>query len=107
MLILPIQRLTGDGEYPLELSALEEHIDIICNESRERLENGWLKSIADIFLKYRIAWRKYIPTSSCDTPGLIEKFFICAASIMSIQLRKLVIKSIHAFLKYLMENKVL
>ncbi|XP_008197222.2 dynein axonemal heavy chain 3 [Tribolium castaneum] len=101
MLILPTDRLEEIGGFPLELATLEQQIDDLCNESRMRLVKTWLPSCADIFLKHKAHWRKYIPLKATDSPVLIERFFDCVNGLLSMQLRRLVMKSLRHLLAFL------
>jgi dynein heavy chain len=106
MLIIPTDRLEEVGQFPLEMDVLEEQIDHICTESRNILVREWLPSCADIFLKYKMQWRKYIPLKPTDSPVLVERFFDCVNGLLSMQLRRLVMRSLRHFLSLMVKFKV-
>lgn len=106
MVILPTKRIEKVGKFPLEITVLEKQLEALCNQARTVLVEDWLKDVADIFLKYRDSWKKYIPRKPRDSFTSIERFFSCAASLMSRQLRSLVMKSLYHFLNFLVQYKV-
>lgn len=101
MFILPTDQIEEIGKFPLELDVLENQIDNLCQASRDRLVHTWLPSCADIFLKYKSHWKKYIPLTPTDSPVLVERFFDCVNGLLSMQLRRLVMKSLRHLLSFL------
>lgn len=106
MMIIPDNRLEDTGKFPLEMEDLERQIDAICDESRRILVKEWLPSCADVFLKNKSAWKKYIPMRPSDSPVLVERFFDCVNGLLSMQLRSLVMRSLEHFLRFLVKFKV-
>lgn len=106
MLIIPTDRLEENQQFPLEMIDLENLIDDICQQSRDILVKEWLPSCADVFLKQKLHWKKYIPLKASDSPVLIEKFFDCVNSLLSMQLRSLVMRSLKHFLNFIIKFKV-
>lgn len=105
MLILPAKRL-AEGPVPLTLSEFEEKVDGLCAEARRKLSKGWLVKCADIFLELKSHWHKYIPLKPNDPMHNIDSFFCCINSLMSIQLRRLVMRSLEHFLEFVLEYEV-
>lgn len=66
----------------------------------------WLPKCADKFLEMKTAWRSLVPDKNRDSLKLIESFFYCARILMSMQLRSLVMRSLHRMLSLFVRFKV-
>lgn len=106
MHIIETDRLRESGTFPLEPSVFEAKIDELCKESRNKLLKDWLLKCADIFLEKRSYWKKFIPKQMGDSVCIIESFFACVNSLMSLQLRRLVTRSLEHFVKLVVYYKV-
>lgn len=53
-----------------------------------------------MFVEKKHLWERLIPQSDGDSTALVQKFFGCVASLMSIQLREMVVNSLADFLKF-------
>lgn len=106
MYIVETDRISEVDDLPLDPPVFEAKIEELCNESRNKLLNEWLLKCADIFLDERSHWKKYIPKHFGDALCIIEKFFSCVHSLMSLQLRRLVMRSLQHFLKLIVRFKV-
>ncbi|KAG5895229.1 hypothetical protein JTB14_003446 [Gonioctena quinquepunctata] len=104
MLIIPLSSLLESNE-PLNLSAFLEKVETICDHSREILEKEWLPKCADIFLECKKYWRQYIPKQPSDSVELVERFFECVNTLLSIELRGLVVRSLEHFLSLFIKFK--
>ncbi|XP_052130864.1 dynein axonemal heavy chain 3 [Frankliniella occidentalis] len=105
MLIVPVSQLEDSNPFPLELTELESEVDRLCDESSDRLRNEWLPKCADIFLNMKSTWRSLVPDKNRDSLKLIESFFYCARILMSMQLRTLVMRSLHHILSLFVRFK--
>ncbi|RZC40467.1 DHC N2 domain containing protein [Asbolus verrucosus] len=103
MLIITTNRLEEVGHFPLEMDLLEEQIDYLCAEARNIIEKEWLPACADIFLKNKTHWKKFIPKKPIDSPVLIQRFFDCVNGLLSMQMRGLVMRSLRHFLDLLVK----
>lgn len=106
MLILPVDKFEEDHRLPLEMTEYEEKVNKYCTEIRKLLEEVWLKDCADIVLKHKKKWIELVPRSISESSCNIENMFRAALSIMSIQLRSLVRKSLDHFTEFLLKFKV-
>lgn len=106
MFIIPTDILENAGKFPLSMQTLEDYIDEICTKSRYILEKQWLSACADIFLKYKTDWKKYVPRLKTDSPVRIRRFFQCVNILLSLQLRQLVMKSLKKLLVFFSKFKV-
>ncbi|XP_030747452.1 dynein heavy chain 3, axonemal isoform X2 [Sitophilus oryzae] len=96
--ILPMDQLELESApFPLVPSAFEERVDLLCNETRRILLAKWLPDCADIFLAFKKDWRQYVPKKVGGSCKLVEMFFYCVNTLLSMQLRSLVIKSLEHF----------
>lgn len=66
----------------------------------------WLPRCADKFLDLKMAWRSLVPEKNRDSLKLIQSFFYCARILMSMQLRSLVMRSLHHMLSLFVRFKV-
>ncbi|CAH1180398.1 unnamed protein product, partial [Phaedon cochleariae] len=96
MHILPLSTLLETDE-PLSPAIFERRVNDICAESRKLLLEQWLPACADIFLKYKAAWRPLVPRSSSDSTEIIEEFFDCVNMLLAKELRGLVMRSLEHF----------
>lgn len=62
---------------------------------------SWIPTCAKLFVDYNELWQDLVPPGEYDNTELIQEFFACVASLMSLQLRSMVINSIKDFLDFL------
>lgn len=105
-MILDTKRFEELGSFPLEPSIFEEKVNSLCEEVRNILEKEWLSRVADIFLELKHYWKQYIPKKAGESLELVESFFRCVNSLMSLQLRGLVMRSLNDFLHLVVKYKV-
>ncbi|XP_046404632.1 dynein axonemal heavy chain 3 [Ischnura elegans] len=98
-LIIPVKRLDEVNPLPLDLQLIENQVKLLCAEARSFLLNEWLPQCADIFARMKECWIHLVPRKKSDSLVLIEKYFNSGASLMSIQLRSLVVKSLYHLLE--------
>lgn len=107
MLILPVERLEENVKFPHDPSYFEQRVAEICNHSRQILLKEWLPMCADILLKYKETWKKYIPKKQGDTLANMERFFGSINTLLAKQLRLLVMRSLQHFLEFIEKFKVI
>lgn len=61
----------------------------------------WIPACAQILIEHRQEWTYLVPNSEEDSAALVQQFFACLASLMSTQLRSLVINSLADFVSFL------
>ncbi|KAL0984291.1 hypothetical protein UPYG_G00139540 [Umbra pygmaea] len=71
-----------------------------CQITREELTNRWLPQCASLFVTNKDLWLPLVPQSESAAPVSAQEFFSCAAALMSLQLRSLVIASLHDLLEF-------
>lgn len=62
---------------------------------------SWIPNCAQVFLDKKDLWYHLVPQNDVDSLELVKQFFASVGSLMSIQLRNLVINSLKDFLKFL------
>lgn len=72
-----------------------------CASSRDVLRNSWIPNCAQVFLDRKDLWYHLVPQNDVDSLELVKQFFASVGSLMSIQLRIMVINSLKDFLKFL------
>ncbi|XP_025198734.1 LOW QUALITY PROTEIN: dynein heavy chain 3, axonemal-like [Melanaphis sacchari] len=102
--IFSIENLKKVG-LPIKPSSLNEFLDTSCEQFRHKLIKEWIVECAELFLKTKASYRDIFPIHDINvTKYKFPKFFDCIATIMSRQLRQIVIKSLKHFMKKILEN---
>ncbi|XP_041823134.1 dynein heavy chain 3, axonemal [Melanotaenia boesemani] len=83
---------------PILPSEFEEFVQRQCQAAREKLLQIWLPHCASLFMTYEKLW---LPPIVNNTEG-IQEIFSCAAALMSLHLRSLVIESLQDLLQFFM-----
>ncbi|EDV27935.1 uncharacterized protein TRIADDRAFT_52992 [Trichoplax adhaerens] len=79
---------------------LEEIIRNQCNRTRQMLINRWVPECAKQFLTNKQLWTYLIPASEVESTELVQHLYSCVATLMSRQLRNLVMDSLRDLLEY-------
>lgn len=106
MLIIQVERFKEVHSLPLTIQELEKKINVMCTEARTILEEDWLRECADIFMKHRKIWRVLVPKKVNESCVNVENLFRAAKSLMSMQIRSLIMKSLVHFKDFLQRYKV-
>ncbi|KAK2921231.1 hypothetical protein Q8A73_000716 [Channa argus] len=85
---------------PLLPTEYLEFIQRQCQTTREELIQKWLPHCASIFESFKDLWLPLITKSEQVAPVGVQEFFNCVASLMSLQLRSLVIESLQDLLVF-------
>ncbi|KAK0049220.1 dynein heavy chain 3 axonemal-like isoform X1 [Biomphalaria pfeifferi] len=88
------------AELPLLPSEFESLVKTQCWEAHEFLRKNWIPSCAKLFVDYKEMWQGLVPPGEYDNTELVQEFFSCVASLMSLQLRSMVINSLSDFLNF-------
>ncbi|NWX20475.1 DYH3 protein, partial [Aegotheles bennettii] len=92
-------------DLPLSPTAFEEVIRRHCMEAHHILENKWIPTCASIFLDKKKKWLHLAPQRDCDSSKRIESYFRSVATLMSLQLREMVVNSLKDFLAFFMTHQ--
>lgn len=90
-MILQIQDL---GMFPVAATEIESKINELCNNAINILTKEWLADVADIFLEKKYAWSGLFEKELHGSTSVIEKYFRAVNSLLSRQLRIMILKTI-------------
>lgn len=62
--------------------------------------SSWIPTCAKVFIDKKHLWEHLIPQNDGDSTAVVQSFFGCVASLMSIQLREMVVNSLTDFLEF-------
>lgn len=97
LVIVPVEKLHDENNQSINCDVLKMKVKRFCAETRQCLENDWLPSCADVVLKYKKSWHKLIPKHASESVEIVRQFFDTINSLLSLQLRSLVMKSLYVF----------
>ncbi|XP_073447160.1 dynein axonemal heavy chain 3 isoform X2 [Aquarana catesbeiana] len=79
---------------PLLPAEFEELVQKHCLEARATLRNKWIPACASLFMSHKDKWIHLVPQNEEDSAVQVQEFFACVSSLMSLQLREMVINSL-------------
>ncbi|XP_041084991.1 dynein heavy chain 3, axonemal-like [Polyodon spathula] len=85
---------------PLLPVEFEDLIHKQCLAARTTLQTKWIPACASLFITHKVQWLHLVPQSDHGSVNLIQEFFACAAALMSLQLRGMVINSLQDLLSF-------
>ncbi|XP_072275027.1 dynein axonemal heavy chain 3 [Pyxicephalus adspersus] len=85
---------------PLLPSEFEELVQKHCLEARTTLRNKWIPACASLFITHKDKWINLVPQNEEDSAVLVQEFFACVSSLMSLQLRGMVINSLNDLVSF-------
>nr|XP_006820578.1 PREDICTED: dynein heavy chain 3, axonemal-like [Saccoglossus kowalevskii] len=89
------------AELPLLPAEFEELVKRHCREAHATLKTSWIPACAQLFQQQKEDWAFLVPPPDSNESTIrIQEFFACVAALMSIQLRGMVINSLHDFLEF-------
>ncbi|TNM97969.1 hypothetical protein fugu_014215 [Takifugu bimaculatus] len=89
---------------PLIPSHFEAFVRRQCQATREELVNKWVPQCAALLEKYSSSWRQCIPQTA-EAPIYVLEFFSWVSSLMSLQLRTLVLDSLNDLFDFICKYK--
>ncbi|NXA07095.1 DYH3 protein, partial [Sapayoa aenigma] len=93
------------GHLPLLPEEFEEVVQRHCVEARDILQNEWIPACASLFIDQKKQWIHFAPEKDSDSSQQVESYFCSVASLMSLQLREMVINSLEDLLAFFMIHK--
>ncbi|XP_043257418.1 dynein axonemal heavy chain 3 [Colletes gigas] len=99
-MILNIQDI---GELPISAFQIESKINLLCDKAKNKLINEWLADIAEIFLEKNYAWSCLVEEHYNASTTLIERYFLSVNTLVSRQLRMIVMKTLNHIRDFFME----
>ncbi|XP_074961219.1 dynein axonemal heavy chain 3 [Phalacrocorax aristotelis] len=90
---------------PLLPAEFEEVIRRHCVEAHNILQNEWIPTCASIFCDQKRKWLHFAPENDCDSSQQVESYFRSVATLMSLQLREMVVNSLEDLLAFFTIHK--
>lgn len=75
------------GELPVPALDFEARVNDLCSLASKKLLKEWLADVAELFLEKKHAWSNYFENKPKASTSLVEKYFRCVNSLLSRQLR--------------------
>ncbi|XP_029041052.2 dynein axonemal heavy chain 3-like isoform X1 [Osmia bicornis bicornis] len=91
------------GILPISAFEIEPKINLLCDKAMHLLIKEWLADVADIFLEKKHVWSFYVQKHYKASTVLIEKYFRSVNTLLSRQLRMMVMKTLSHVKEYFME----
>ncbi|KAG8433111.1 hypothetical protein GDO86_017410 [Hymenochirus boettgeri] len=88
------------GCLPLLPAEFEELVRRHCLEARSILQNRWIPTCASLFKSQQDKWVHLVPQHDYDSTLQVQELFACVSSLMSLQLRGMVINSLQDLLSF-------
>jgi len=82
------------GTFPILATEIEPRLNALCAIATDVLVKEWLADVAEIFLEKKDIWSQYFETQSNASTVLIEKYFRSVNSLLSKQLRIMIMKTL-------------
>jgi dynein heavy chain len=95
----------NSANLPFYPDEFENFIRQKCLEERELLEKTWIPKCSRIILEMKDCWKHLVPLSDDESLDNPLKFFECIATLMSNQLRNLVVDSLDEFVSFFEQYK--
>ncbi|XP_012230668.2 dynein axonemal heavy chain 3 [Linepithema humile] len=89
-----IIRMQDFGTFPIPAAEIEPRLNNLCNAATNVLVKEWLSDVAEIFFEKKDVWSQYFETRPNASTVLIEKYFRSVNSLLSKQLRIMIIKTL-------------
>ncbi|XP_043945444.1 dynein axonemal heavy chain 3 [Protopterus annectens] len=90
---------------PLLPVEFEDLIRKQCKETQNILKNKWIPACVSLFITHKESWLHLAPCNDHDSILQIQEFFAAAATLMSLQLRGMVINSLEDLLSFFLVHK--
>lgn len=98
-----IIKLQDLGTIPISANEIEPKMNLLCDKAVDRLIKHWLAEVAEFFLEKKYAWSCFIEKHYNASTALIEKYFRSINTLLSRQLRMMIMKTLHSFRDFFME----
>ncbi|CAK9833026.1 Dynein axonemal heavy chain 3 [Anthophora retusa] len=98
-----ILRIEDIGTIPISAFEVEPRINSLCNKAMNLLINHWLADVAEFFLEKKHAWSGFVQKHYNASTVLIEKYFRSVNTLLSKQLRRMIMKTLYHMREFFME----
>lgn len=100
-----IIRMQDFGTFPIPAAEIEPRLNDLCAAVTDVLVKEWLADVAEIFLEKKDIWSQYFETQPSASTLLIEKYFRSVNSLLSKQLRIIIIKTLEDVRDFFMQYR--
>lgn len=91
------------GTLPVPAAEIEPRLDALCVTATDILVKEWLADVAEIFLEKKHDWSQYFETQPDASTAMIEKYFRSVNSLLSKQLRIMIMKTLEDVKDFFMQ----
>ncbi|KYN33583.1 Dynein heavy chain 3, axonemal [Trachymyrmex septentrionalis] len=91
------------GVLPILAAEIRPRLDALCVAATDVLIKEWLADVAEIFLEKKYVWSQYFETQPDASTAMIEKYFRSVNSLLSKQLRIMIIKTLEDVKDFFMQ----
>ncbi|KAG5305945.1 DYH3 protein, partial [Pseudoatta argentina] len=92
-----------DFVLPILAIEIKPRFDALCVAATDVLIKEWLADVAEIFLEKKYDWSQYFETQPDASTAMIEKYFRSVNSLLSKQLRIMIIKTLEDMRDFFMQ----
>jgi len=93
------------GVFPVSAAEIEPKLDALCVAATDVFVKEWLADVAEIFLEKKYDWSQYFETQPDASTAMIEKYFRSVNSLLSKQLRIMIMKTLEDMRDFFMRYK--
>lgn len=90
----------NNANLPMYPDEFENYVKLKCLEQRELLEKQWIPKCARIILEHKDYWKQLVPVDEDESLDLPMRFFSAISTLMSNQLRNMVVDSLHELVNF-------
>ncbi|XP_018046945.1 PREDICTED: dynein heavy chain 3, axonemal [Atta colombica] len=91
------------GVLPVLAAEIKPRLNALCAAATDVLIKEWLADVAEIFLEKKYDWSQYFETQPGASTAMIEKYFRSVNSLLSKQLRIMIIKTLQDVKDFFMQ----
>ncbi|XP_017878877.2 dynein heavy chain 3, axonemal [Ceratina calcarata] len=100
-----IINLRDIGPLPILATEILPKINSLCDQSKDLLIKHWLADVAELFLEKKHAWSCLIESHHDASRALIEKYFRSVNTLLSKQLRLIIMRTLYIIRDFFMEYR--
>lgn len=100
-----IIRMQDFGTFPFPAVEIEPKLNALCYAATDVLVKEWLADVAEMFLEKKYAWSQYFEMRPDASTAMIEKYFRSVNSLLSKQLRIIIIETLADIRDFFMRYK--
>ncbi|XP_025152566.1 dynein heavy chain 3, axonemal [Harpegnathos saltator] len=100
-----IIRMQDFGTFPVPAAEIEPRLNALCVAATNFFVKEWLADVAEIFFEKKYAWSQYFEMHPNASTGWIEKYFRSVNSLLSKQLRIMIMETLEDVRSFFMRYK--